>query len=109
MDYINKILKEIYDLLDEAQFKRVVRKGKVVKKGQCPDGQKFDPSRKKCVKMTASEKVKRKKGTKIAAKKSKHKMAKTLKKRQKSIKKHVRQIGEIPRNQKNITKPLGEQ
>ena len=74
-------------------MKRVIRKGKIVKKVQCPDKQKYVPARKKCVKMKPSELVKRKKSSKIGAKKRKVKMAKIIKKRNKSMKKRDKTIG----------------
>jgi hypothetical protein len=80
-EYIqNKILQEI-------EFKKVIRKGKVVKKKICPDTAKVAGN--KCVKMTASEKLKQSKAAKKRAIKMKSKMGKILKKRAKSLKKRA--------------------
>jgi len=46
--------------------KFVVRGGKVVSKVDCPDGYKWDRSAKKCVRITATEKIAMKKASKKA-------------------------------------------
>ncbi len=72
--------------INEAGFKFVIRNKKKVKKLICPPGTK-SKGRKKCVRMTGKEKVKRAKGLKVTRRKAKAKMAKTLRKRAKSMKK----------------------
>jgi hypothetical protein len=72
--------------INEAGFKFVIRNKKKVKKLICPPGTK-SKGRKKCVRMTGKERVKRAKGLKITRRKAKAKLAKTLRKRAKSMKK----------------------
>ena len=72
--------------INEAGFKFVIRNKKKVKKLICPPGTK-SKGRKKCVRMTSKERVKREKGLKITRRKAKTKLAKTLRKRAKSMKK----------------------
>ncbi len=72
--------------INEAGFKFVIRNKKKVKKLICPPGTK-SKGRKKCVRMTSKERVKREKGLKITRRKAKAKIAKTLRKRAKSMKK----------------------
>jgi histidinol phosphatase-like enzyme len=73
------------DFLKEIEFKKVIRKGKVVKKQICPNGKKVVG--KKCVPIKGSEKAKMKKGAKKRVGKMKNKMGKIMKKRAKSMKK----------------------
>jgi hypothetical protein len=69
--------------LQEIEWKRVIKKGKIFKKGICPDNMKLVG--KKCVRMTADELIKRKRASILRAKKMKAKMGKILKKRKKSL------------------------
>jgi hypothetical protein len=79
------------DTLDEAKFQRVIRKGKVKRKLFCPDG--FKAQDNVCQKMSPSERMKRKRATKRAARKKKGAiLAKMLKKRAKSMKRRAMQI-----------------
>jgi len=78
-------------VLDEAKFRRVIRGGKVRRKLFCPDG--FKAVDNICQKMSPSERIKRKKATKRAARKKKGAvLAKMLKKRSKSMKRRAMQI-----------------
>ena len=61
------ILDQIDLMLNEIKFKKVIRKGKLVKKPVCPDG--FKAKGGKCVKMTSAEKRKRAKSARRAQKK----------------------------------------
>ena len=74
-------------LITEIKFKKVVRKGKIVRKPICPPGFKF--SGKKCKKMSATEMRKRSKATKKSQRKiqSGGKKAGLLRKRAKSMRK----------------------
>ena len=72
--------------INEAGFKFVIRNKKKIKKLICPPGTK-SKGRKKCVRMGSKERVKRAKGLKVTRRKAKGKMAKTLRKRAKSMKK----------------------
>ena len=74
--------------LDEATRKKVIRKGKLVKKLFCAPGQKAKGGR--CVTMKSTEKAKRKIKAKKSALKRKSKMSKINKKRAKSMKKRKR-------------------
>ena len=56
--------------INEAGFKFVIRNKKKVKKLICPPGTK-SKGRKKCVRMTSKERVKREKGLKITRRKAK--------------------------------------
>jgi hypothetical protein len=85
MDNIKDYIQE--KILQEIKFKRVMRKGKVVKKKVCPDNAKVAGNR--CVPITGSEKLKLKKAAKKRARKMKAKMGKILKKRAKSMKKRA--------------------
>jgi len=73
------------DIVGEMQRKKVIRKGKLVKKLFCKPGKKALGN--KCVVMKATEKVKRKRMAKKGAIKRKAKMGKILKKRAKAMKK----------------------
>ena len=79
--------------LTEIEWKKVIRKGKKVRKAVCPDNKKYDANKKKCVTVKATEKQKKVKGAKKAAKKRSMKQAKINKKRAKSMKKRMKQIG----------------
>ena len=92
----NKILNELSnvidesdaiweDIVDEMRRKKVIRKGKLVKKLFCKPGKKALGN--KCVTMKASEKVKRKRMAKKGAIKRKAKFGKILKKRAKAMRK----------------------
>ena len=72
--------------INEAGFKFVIRNKKKIKKLICPPGTK-SKGRKKCVRMSSKERVKRAKGLKVTRRKAKGKLAKTLRKRAKSMKK----------------------
>ena len=93
---LKKEIKELIDdvLINEIEWKKVIRKGKKIKKAVCPDNRKYVPAKKKCVAIKGSEKQKMKKGAIKAAKKRKIKMGKILKKRAKSMKKRASQIGQ---------------
>ena len=82
MDIVEKI-----DILLEAKFKKVIRKGKLVKKTICPKG--FKAVGGKCKKMSPAEIRKRKKSAKRAQKKIQAggKSAILLRKRAKSMRK----------------------
>ncbi len=82
MDIIEKI-----DLITEIKFKRVVRKGKLVRKAICPPG--FKVVKGKCKKQTATEIRKRSRSTKKAQRKihASGKGAKLIRKRAKSMRK----------------------
>ena len=72
--------------INEAGFKFVIRNKKKIKKLICPPGTK-SKGRKKCVRMASKERIKRAKGLKVTRRKAKGKLAKTLRKRAKSMKK----------------------
>ena len=72
--------------INEAGFKFVIRNKKKVKKLICPPGTK-SVGKKKCKRMGSAERVRRAKGLKITRRKAKSKLAKTLRKRAKSMKK----------------------
>ena len=74
--------------INEAGFKFVIRNKKKVKKLICPPGTKAK-GRKKCVRMSGAERVRRAKGLKVTRRKAKTKLAKTLRKRAKSMKKQL--------------------
>lgn len=82
MDIIDKI-----DIITEIKFKRVVRKGKLIRKAICPAGYKVVKG--KCKKQSASEIRKRSKSTKRAQKKlwAGGGGAKLIRKRAKSMRK----------------------
>ena len=72
--------------INEAGFKFVIRNKKKIKKLICPPGTK-SINRKKCKRMSSTERQKRLKGLKITRRKAKAKLKKTLRKRAKSMKK----------------------
>ncbi len=91
MDVVDKL----DDFLDEAIFKKVIRKGKVKRKLFCPPG--FKGVGGKCKKMKPEEVRKRKKATRRSAKKRKGGvLAKMLKKRKKSMRRREMQIAKDP-------------
>ena len=92
---LKKEIKELIDdvLINEIEWKKVIRKGKKVRKAVCPDNRKYVPAKKKCVAIKGSEKQKMKKAAIKNAKKRKLKMGKIMKKRAKSMKKRAAQIG----------------
>ena len=97
---IHKIQEDILDKIDEClemmeeeilicevRYKKVIRKGKVVRKPVCPDGFKFAGG--KCVKMKTSEKLKRSRSTKKSQRKVQNsgQKAKLIRSRAKSMRK----------------------
>ena len=95
----SRLKKEVTELIDdvlvnEIEWKKVIRKGKKVRKAVCPDNRKYVPSKKKCVAIKGSEKQQMKKSSKKAAKKRAVKMGKILKKRAKSMRKRAAQISQ---------------
>jgi hypothetical protein len=76
---------KLKDLVDEVLKKKVVRKGKVVRKLDCPPGKKAKDGR--CVVMKAQEKLHRKKSAKRGAIKRKSSKAKSNIARKKSARK----------------------
>jgi hypothetical protein len=81
------ITDKIEQLIVEIRFKKVVRKGKLVKKAICPPG--FKVVSGKCVKMSPAEARKRAKATKKAQRKIQAggKAAKLVRSRAKSMRK----------------------
>jgi hypothetical protein len=77
--------KLISESLEEVVKRRVVRQGKVVKKTICPDGLKSSGGR--CVKMKATEKIKRAKSAKKSARKRRSKQAAIARKIERSKRK----------------------
>lgn len=89
------VVEKIDEILDEARFRKVIRKGKVKRKLFCPKG--FKAVDNKCVKMSPEETRKRKRATRRAAKKRKGGvLAKLLKKRKKSLRRREQQIHTDP-------------
>tara|TARA_R110002020_G_scaffold44075_6_gene127365 strand:- start:1793 stop:2083 length:291 start_codon:yes stop_codon:yes gene_type:complete len=82
---LKEMIREIIDELVEAKKKKVIRKGKLVKKTFCPKGQKAKGG--KCVPMKAKERTKRKMKAKKGAIKRKAKSTRIKKKRAKAMKK----------------------
>ncbi len=70
----------------EIKWIKVIRNKKIVKKAVCPDGFKYVPSKKKCVRIPTAQLKKMKKAAKKRARGMKGKMAKIVKKRMKSMK-----------------------
>ena len=95
------------DDINEAGFKFVIRNKKKVKKLICPPGTKAK-GRKKCVRMSGAERVRRAKGLKVTRRKAKTKLAKTLRKRAKSMKKRQSMIGESLKLEELVGKPITE-
>ena len=77
----------------EVKWIKVIRNKKIVKKAVCPDGFKYVPSKKKCVKIPTAQLKKMKKAAKKRARGMKAKMAKIVKKRMKSMKKRSKTLG----------------
>ncbi len=97
------ILDKIDHVLDEARFKKVIRKGKIKRKLFCPPG--FRAQDGKCIKMKPEEMRKRKKATKRAAKKKKGAvLSRMLRKRKKSMKRRKAQIPLVAK----INKAIGD-
>ena len=84
-DSIFNTIQECYEYLDEAVKKKVIRKGKLVRKTFCKPGQKAKGG--KCVPMKAAERAKRKIKAKKGAINRKGKASRIKKKRAKSMKK----------------------
>ena len=82
---LKEMIKEIIRNLEEAKKKKVIRKGKLVRKTFCPPGQKAKGG--KCVPMKSKERAKRKMKAKKGAIKRKGKMSRIKKKRAKAMKK----------------------
>jgi len=89
IDKINECLESFdeEDLICEVRYKKVIRKGKIIRKPICPDGFKFAGG--KCVKMKNTEKIKRSRSTKKAQRKVQNSgaKAKLIRKRAKSMRK----------------------
>tara|TARA_R100001443_G_scaffold45869_1_gene58858 strand:+ start:97 stop:399 length:303 start_codon:yes stop_codon:yes gene_type:complete len=84
-DKIFNIIQECEDIVSEVKKRKVIRKGKMVRKTFCPPGQKAKKGR--CVTMKGAEKAKRKRVARRSAMKRKAKMSRILKKRKKALKK----------------------
>ena len=84
------LIQECEDMLDEAggEWKIVFRQGKRKRKLICPPGSKNIG--KKCKKMNSGERMRRRKGLRIAGRAAKAKMTKIIKKRKKAMKKRQR-------------------
>ena len=84
---IDDYILESEEMVCEIKYKKVIRKGKIVKKPVCPKGYKVVSG--KCVKMSAGEMVKRSRSTKRAQKKIQNSgaKAKLIRSRAKSMKK----------------------
>ena len=87
-DEIFNLVQECDEILDEAYKKKVIRKGKLVRKTFCKKGQKAKGGR--CVPMKAKERTTRKQKARRAAMKRKGKMSRILRKRKKSMRKRKR-------------------
>ena len=79
---------EVIEEIDEARKKRVIIKGKSIKKLFCPKGQKAKGGR--CVPMKGKEKASRKRGSIRGKTKRKSQMAKINRKRKRSMKRRDR-------------------
>ena len=93
----DKILEELEiltsDHINEIEWKKVIRKGKVIRKLMCPDGYKAVDGR--CMKMSPQETIKRKKAAKKNARKMKADKGaqnRSLKKRAKSMRKRAMRL-----------------
>tara|TARA_Y100001970_G_scaffold245745_1_gene313019 strand:+ start:1419 stop:1745 length:327 start_codon:yes stop_codon:yes gene_type:complete len=84
-NYVYEDMSESETLDEGGQWKVVWRKGKKQRKLMCPPGTKAVG--KVCKKMSAGERVKRRKALRKAAKKMKSMMTRVLKKRAKSLRK----------------------
>ena len=84
-DSIFNVIQECTEYLEEAVKKKVIRKGKLVRKTFCKAGQKAKGG--KCVPMKSTERTKRKIKAKKGAIKRKGKAGKIKKKTAKSMKK----------------------
>jgi hypothetical protein len=84
-DKLRQIIREVILELNEARKKKVIRKGKLVKKTFCFPGQKAKGGR--CVAMKSKERAARKIKAKKGAIKRKGKMARIKKKRAKAMRK----------------------
>tara|TARA_Y100000401_G_C8300977_1_gene214051 strand:- start:827 stop:1117 length:291 start_codon:yes stop_codon:yes gene_type:complete len=84
-DSIFNVIQECSEYIDEAVKKKVIRKGKLVRKTFCKKGQKAKGGR--CVPMKAKERTKRKIKAKKGAIKRKGKAGRIKKKRAKAMKK----------------------
>ena len=84
-DSIFNVIQECYEYVDEAVKKKVIRKGKLVRKTFCKKGQKAKGG--KCVPMKSTERAKRKIKAKKGAIKRKAKAGRIKKKTAKSMKK----------------------
>ncbi len=93
MDILERLdeMIEIYDddeiLICEVKYKKVIRKGKILRKAVCPPGFKAKGGR--CIKMAAKEKLKRARSTKRSQRKVQNSgmKAKLLRSRAKSMRK----------------------
>jgi hypothetical protein len=84
-DEIFNIVQECDEVLDEAYKKKVIRRGKLVRKTFCKPGQKAVKGR--CVAMKSSERSRRRLKARKGAMKRKGKMSRIRKKRAKAMKK----------------------
>lgn len=91
IDSENYEVKESKDFINEWVKKWVIRKGKKVKKLPKREGYKVKDGR--YIRMSASEKMKRKRGARKGARKMKNKISQVLRKRKKSMRKRKSLIG----------------
>ena len=82
---LREIIRDVISDINEAKKKKVIRKGKLVKKTFCKPGQKAKGG--KCVAMKSKERATRKMKAKKRANKRKGKMSRIKKKRAKAMKK----------------------
>ena len=82
---LKEMIKEIIKDLEEARKRKVIRKGKLVKKTFCPPGQKAKGGR--CIPMKSKERTRRKMKAKKGAIKRKAKSTRIKKKRAKAMRK----------------------
>jgi len=84
-----ELINECEDIIGEAgEWKIVFRQGKKKRKLICPPGSKNIG--RKCKRMGSGERMRRRKGLRIAGRAAKAKMSKILKKRKKAMKKRQR-------------------
>jgi len=92
MNNVQELILEIKYLiaelrLTEVETKRVIRNKKVVKKKECKKGYKWNASNKKCIKMSPTEILNRRRAQKKASFKRKSKKTQTTRKRNQSLSK----------------------
>jgi|TARA_Y100000356_G_scaffold91702_1_gene77225 hypothetical protein len=84
---VDAFLGEILNNVNELRRKRVIRNKKLKLRVLCPKNKRYNPAKKQCVRVSGSDRVKKRRAMKRAAMKKRGKKAMIKRKRMKSLRK----------------------